>query len=80
MFNFFIVLVDVLTLFWENLEVVMKVVKTVVKGLVDFVQSNGLKKVDNIVYVNVRYKISMCRDLFEKGRCLRGINCIFVYF
>lgn len=64
---------------WENLEAVMKAVKTVVKGLVDFVQSNGSKKVDNTAYVNVRYKTSMCRDLSEKGRCPRGTNCTFAH-
>ncbi|XP_062575406.1 roquin-1-like isoform X1 [Saccostrea cucullata] len=64
---------------WENLEAVMKAVKTVVKGLVDFIQSNGAKKVDNSAYVNVRYKTSMCRDLSEKGRCPRGTNCTFAH-
>ncbi|XP_056011395.1 roquin-2-like [Ostrea edulis] len=64
---------------WENLEAVMKAVKTVVKGLVDFIQSNGSKKVDNTAYVNVRYKTSMCRDLSEKGRCPRGTNCTFAH-
>lgn len=64
---------------WENLEAVMKAVKTVVRGLVDFIQSSGSKKVDNTAYVNVRYKTSMCRDLSEKGRCPRGTNCTFAH-
>lgn len=71
--------IDAPTPSWENLEAVMKAVKTVVKGLVDFVQSNGSKKVDNTAYVNVRYKTSMCRDLSEKGRCPRGTNCTFAH-
>ena len=57
----------------------MKAVKTVVRGLVDFIQSSGSKKVDNTAYVNVRYKTSMCRDLSEKGRCPRGTNCTFAH-
>lgn len=72
-------MIDAPTPSWENLEAVMKAVKTVVKGLVDFVQSNGSKKVDNTAYVNVRYKTSMCRDLSEKGRCPRGTNCTFAH-
>ena len=76
---YYIVWLDAPTPSWENLEAVMKAVKTVVRGLVDFIQSSGSKKVDNTAYVNVRYKTSMCRDLSEKGRCPRGTNCTFAH-
>ncbi|OWF52583.1 uncharacterized protein LOC110447554 [Mizuhopecten yessoensis] len=64
---------------WENLEAVMKAVRSVVQGLVDFVQSNGHKKLENTTVHNSRYKTSMCRDFLQKNTCPRAANCTFAH-
>lgn len=64
---------------WENLEAVMKAIKTVVQGLVDFIQSNGSKHLEILTLPNLRYKTSMCRDLVQRGTCPRGGNCTFAH-
>ena len=65
---------------WENLEGVLKAAKTVVEGLVTFLQNSGHKKHDFLTpFNNVRYKTSMCRDFAEKGNCPRGSSCTFAH-
>ena len=64
---------------WENLEAVMKAIKTVVQGLVDFIQTNGSKHLEILTLPNLRYKTSMCRDLVQRGTCPRGGNCTFAH-
>ncbi|XP_060069767.1 roquin-2-like [Ylistrum balloti] len=64
---------------WENLEAVMKAVRSVVQGLVDFVKSNGHKKLENTTVHNSRYKTSMCRDFLQKNSCPRSSNCTFAH-
>ena len=66
---------------WENLEAVIKAVKTAVQGLVEFSDnSSGLRKSEPLLAQgNSKYKTHMCRDLAQKGRCPRGNNCTFAH-
>ncbi|XP_022094877.1 uncharacterized protein LOC110981556 [Acanthaster planci] len=65
---------------WSELENAMVAVKTVVKGLVDFVQNHNLnKKVLEQQTQNIKYKTSMCRDITQKRGCPRGSNCTFAH-
>ncbi|XP_032904852.1 roquin-2 isoform X4 [Amblyraja radiata] len=65
---------------WEQLENSMVAVKTVVHGLVDFIQ-NFSKKGHEAPQPqpNSKYKTSMCRDLRQQGGCPRGANCTFAH-
>uniref|UniRef100_UPI00398EC872 roquin-2 n=1 Tax=Pristiophorus japonicus TaxID=55135 RepID=UPI00398EC872 len=65
---------------WEQLENAMVAVKTVVHGLVDFIQ-NFSKKGHEAPQPqpNSKYKTSMCRDLRQQGGCPRGANCTFAH-
>ncbi|KAJ9592634.1 hypothetical protein L9F63_015689, partial [Diploptera punctata] len=55
-------------------------VKTVVTGLVEFIQHHGSRKLQEPGHPhNAKYKISMCRDLTLKGSCPRGTNCTFAH-
>ncbi|KAJ8317794.1 hypothetical protein KUTeg_004651 [Tegillarca granosa] len=53
---------------WENLEAVLKAVRTVVQGLVEFIQNNGHKKLEMATMPNLRYKTSLCRDMSTRGQ------------
>ncbi|KAK3096004.1 hypothetical protein FSP39_021870 [Pinctada imbricata] len=46
---------------------------------VEFVQSNGQRKSEAPLAMNMRYKTSLCRDLFQKGHCPRGSSCTFAH-
>ncbi|XP_074067738.1 roquin-2 isoform X4 [Macrotis lagotis] len=65
---------------WEQLENAMVAVKTVVHGLVDFIQNYSRKGHDTPQpQPNSKYKTSMCRDLRQQGGCPRGSNCTFAH-
>ncbi|KAL4224023.1 Zinc ion binding [Mactra antiquata] len=64
---------------WENLDCVMRAVKTVVEGLVNFLQNAGSRKHELFTPFNSRYKTSMCRDYSERGNCPRGSSCTFAH-
>ncbi|XP_077592927.1 roquin-2 [Stigmatopora nigra] len=65
---------------WEELENVMLAVKSVVGGLVEFVQNFSKKNNESPQpQVNSKYKTSMCRDLRQQGGCPRGGNCTFAH-
>ena len=64
---------------WENLEAVMKAVKTVVQDLFDFLNSFSNRKHELLPLQNARYKTSMCRDLAQKGVCPRAASCTFAH-
>lgn len=64
---------------WENLDAVLKAVKTVVDGLVDFINVHSHKQHEQIGAHNMKYKTSMCRDLAHKGSCPRGTSCTFAH-
>ncbi|XP_056668082.1 roquin-2 isoform X6 [Monodelphis domestica] len=65
---------------WEQLENAMVAVKTVVHGLVDFIQNYSRKGHDTPQpQPNSKYKTSMCRDLRQQGGCPRGTNCTFAH-
>ena len=66
---------------WENLEAVVKAVKTVVQGLVEFSDNTGGQRKTEplLAQGNTKYKTHMCRDLAQKGRCPRGTNCTFAH-
>ncbi|KFM77945.1 RING finger and CCCH-type zinc finger domain-containing protein 2, partial [Stegodyphus mimosarum] len=65
---------------WEDLENAQKAAKIVVKGLVDFVQNFGSRKLqEDRQSLNAKYKTSMCRDLTQRGSCPRGANCTFAH-
>ncbi|XP_015677640.1 roquin-2 isoform X2 [Protobothrops mucrosquamatus] len=65
---------------WEQLENALVAVKTVVHGLVDFIQ-NYSRKGPEIPQPqpNSKYKTSLCRDLRQQGGCPRGTNCTFAH-
>ncbi|MGH0136722.1 UNVERIFIED_CONTAM: hypothetical protein FKN15_062353 [Acipenser sinensis] len=65
---------------WEQLEDVMVAVKTVVHGLVDFIQNFSKKGHETPqAQPNSKYKTSMCRDLRQQGGCPRGASCTFAH-
>ncbi|XP_015273902.1 PREDICTED: roquin-2 [Gekko japonicus] len=65
---------------WEQLENAMVAVKTVVRGLVDFIQNYSRKGHETPQpQPNSKYKTSMCRDLRQQGGCPRGTNCTFAH-
>ncbi|XP_035463942.2 roquin-2 isoform X2 [Scophthalmus maximus] len=65
---------------WEELESVMLAVKSVVHGLVEFIQNFSKKSHDAPQpQANSKYKTSMCRDLRQQGGCPRGTNCTFAH-
>ncbi|XP_045922510.1 roquin-2 isoform X4 [Micropterus dolomieu] len=65
---------------WDELESVMLAVKSVVHGLVEFIQNFSKKSHDTPQpQANSKYKTSMCRDLRQQGGCPRGTNCTFAH-
>lgn len=64
---------------WEDLEAVMKSLKLVVQGLVDFLTHYRHRQPEVSSQQNARYKTSMCRDFTAKGSCPRGANCTFAH-
>ncbi|XP_067884468.1 roquin-1-like isoform X3 [Heterodontus francisci] len=65
---------------WEQLELGLVAVKTVVHGLVDFIQNHSKKGTDQQQSAqSSKYKTSMCRDLRQRGGCPRGASCTFAH-
>ncbi|GFR00818.1 roquin-1 [Trichonephila clavata] len=65
---------------WEDLKHAQEAAKIVVKGLVDFVQNFGNRKLqEDRSNLNAKYKTSMCRDLTQRKNCPRGLNCTFAH-
>ncbi|KAG8141776.1 hypothetical protein E2320_006457, partial [Naja naja] len=65
---------------WEQLENATVAVKTVVRGLVDFIQNHSRKGPEMPQpQPNSKYKTSLCRDLRQQGGCPRGTNCTFAH-
>ncbi|XP_078417602.1 roquin-1-like isoform X3 [Cetorhinus maximus] len=65
---------------WEQLECGLVAVKTVVHGLVDFIQNHSKKGTDQQQSAqSSKYKTSMCRDLRQRGGCPRGASCTFAH-
>ncbi|XP_070197554.1 roquin-1-like isoform X2 [Littorina saxatilis] len=64
---------------WEDLEAVMKSLKIVVQGLVDFVKRFNHRRPEIAPPQNTRYKTSMCRDFLAKGSCPRDATCTFAH-
>ncbi|XP_028986775.1 roquin-1 isoform X2 [Betta splendens] len=74
---------------WEQLEKGLVAVKTVVHGLVDFIQNHSKKGADpqqvgldlkiNGPPQHSKYKTYMCRDMKQKGGCPRGASCTFAH-
>lgn len=66
---------------WQEVASALDAVKFVVMGLVDFVQHYGNRKLQepSVSIHNVKYKISMCRDLALRSTCPRGPNCTFAH-
>uniref|UniRef100_A0A8C7JAM2 RING-type E3 ubiquitin transferase n=1 Tax=Oncorhynchus kisutch TaxID=8019 RepID=A0A8C7JAM2_ONCKI len=63
---------------WEQLEKGLVAVKTVVHGLVDFIQNHSKKGADpQQPPQHSKYKTYMCRDMKQKGGCPRGASCTF---
>uniref|UniRef100_A0A8C1PN87 RING-type E3 ubiquitin transferase n=1 Tax=Cyprinus carpio TaxID=7962 RepID=A0A8C1PN87_CYPCA len=65
---------------WEQLEKGLVAVKTVVHGLVDFIQNHSKKGADTQqTPQHSKYKTYMCRDMKQKGGCPRGASCTFAH-
>ncbi|XP_062849006.1 roquin-1 isoform X3 [Trichomycterus rosablanca] len=65
---------------WEQLENGLVAVKTVVHGLVDFIQNHSKKGVEQQQPAqHSKYKTYMCRDMKQKGGCPRGASCTFAH-
>ncbi|XP_058890665.1 roquin-1-like isoform X5 [Acipenser ruthenus] len=65
---------------WEQLEKGLVAVKTVVHGLVDFIQNHSKKGTDQQQpSQHSKYKTYMCRDMKQKGGCPRGSSCTFAH-
>uniref|UniRef100_A0A182MGL4 RING-type E3 ubiquitin transferase n=1 Tax=Anopheles culicifacies TaxID=139723 RepID=A0A182MGL4_9DIPT len=66
---------------WAECAAALQAVKRVVAGLVDFVQHHGNRKLQEAGHLahNRNYKISLCRDLNNRGTCPRGPNCTFAH-
>uniref|UniRef100_A0A3Q3K5U8 RING-type E3 ubiquitin transferase n=1 Tax=Monopterus albus TaxID=43700 RepID=A0A3Q3K5U8_MONAL len=65
---------------WEQLEKGLVAVKTVVHGLVDFIQNHSKKGADpQQPSQHSKYKTYMCRDMKQKGGCPRGASCTFAH-
>ncbi|XP_058120312.1 AT-rich interactive domain-containing protein 1B [Anopheles ziemanni] len=66
---------------WGECAAALQAVKRVVAGLVDFVQHHGNRKLQEAGHLahNRNYKISLCRDLNNRGTCPRGPNCTFAH-
>uniref|UniRef100_A0A182WLH5 RING-type E3 ubiquitin transferase n=1 Tax=Anopheles minimus TaxID=112268 RepID=A0A182WLH5_9DIPT len=66
---------------WKECAEALLAVKRVVAGLVDFVQHHGNRKLQEAGHLahNRNYKISLCRDLNNRGTCPRGPNCTFAH-
>ncbi|XP_053346566.1 roquin-1 isoform X2 [Clarias gariepinus] len=65
---------------WEQLEKGLVAVKTVVHGLVDFIQNHSKKGTEQQQPLqHSKYKTYMCRDMKQKGGCPRGASCTFAH-
>uniref|UniRef100_A0A4W5P5U0 RING-type E3 ubiquitin transferase n=1 Tax=Hucho hucho TaxID=62062 RepID=A0A4W5P5U0_9TELE len=65
---------------WELLDTGLVAVKTVVHGLVDFIQNHSKKGSDpQQPPQHSKYKTYMCRDMKQKGGCPRGTSCTFAH-
>ncbi|XP_047666246.1 roquin-1a isoform X2 [Tachysurus fulvidraco] len=65
---------------WEQLDNGLVAVKTVVHGLVDFIQNHSKKAGDpQQAPQHSKYKTYMCRDMKQKGGCPRGASCTFAH-
>ncbi|XP_014342758.1 roquin-1 [Latimeria chalumnae] len=65
---------------WKQLEDGLVAVKTVVHGLVDFIQNHSKKGADQQQPPqHSKYKTYMCRDMKQRGGCPRGASCTFAH-
>ncbi|GFS55616.1 roquin-1 [Nephila pilipes] len=65
---------------WEDLKHALEAAKIVVKGLVEFIQNFGNRRLqDDRLSLTAKYKTSMCRDLVQRRNCPRGLNCTFAH-
>ncbi|XP_048846104.1 roquin-1 [Brienomyrus brachyistius] len=65
---------------WDQLEKGLVAVKTVVHGLVDFIQNHSKKGTEQQQPPqHSKYKTYMCRDMKQKGGCPRGASCTFAH-
>ncbi|XP_062868694.1 roquin-1a isoform X2 [Trichomycterus rosablanca] len=65
---------------WAQLDKGLVAVKTVVHGLVDFIQNHSKKGGDpQQAPQHSKYKTYMCRDMKQKGGCPRGASCTFAH-
>ncbi|XP_024614516.1 roquin-1 isoform X2 [Neophocaena asiaeorientalis asiaeorientalis] len=65
---------------WEQLENGLVAVRTVVHGLVDYIQNHSKKGADQQQPPqHSKYKTYMCRDMKQRGGCPRGASCTFAH-
>lgn len=65
---------------WEQLENGLVAVRTVVHGLVDYIQNHSKKGTDQQQPPqHSKYKTYMCRDMKQRGGCPRGASCTFAH-
>ncbi|XP_010019391.1 PREDICTED: roquin-1 [Nestor notabilis] len=65
---------------WEQLKNGLVAVRTVVHGLVDYIQNHSKKGTDQQQPPqHSKYKTYMCRDMKQRGGCPRGASCTFAH-
>uniref|UniRef100_A0A8C7E635 RING-type E3 ubiquitin transferase n=1 Tax=Naja naja TaxID=35670 RepID=A0A8C7E635_NAJNA len=65
---------------WEQLENGLVAVRTVVHGLVDYIQNHSKKGADQQQPPqHSKYKTYMCRDMKQRRECPRGASCTFAH-
>ncbi|XP_057334738.1 roquin-1 isoform X2 [Microplitis mediator] len=68
---------------WATTRAALEAVKTVVTALVEYIQKHGNRKSQENIHSTgpgqLKYKISMCRDLTLRGSCPRATNCTFAH-
>ncbi|CAD6208499.1 GSCOCG00010499001-RA-CDS, partial [Cotesia congregata] len=68
---------------WASTRAALEAVTAVVTTLVDYIQKHGNRKSQETIHNTgpgqMKYKISMCRDLTLRGSCPRATNCTFAH-
>ncbi|CAH1787534.1 unnamed protein product [Owenia fusiformis] len=65
---------------WENLAFVLRAIKTIIQGLIPFMQTLSYnRRHEPSSSHNAKYKTNYCRDYMAKTMCPRGALCTFAH-